>query len=140
MRTCSIFYVQLWLPLLLVECHKYYKIYKNVYCLLWLKRLIVTTSFCLVYVLPSFLNHIMNNFIIDTDIGKVYCRLSIIDIISPQILNKECILGMQQPQIAMINIRIVKMFDINFFCLVSLFFGQTPNNAKLVRFNRIAHL
>jgi len=82
----------------------------------------------------------MKSFTIDIKIGKAYCRLSITDIKSPQILNKECIVGMIQLQIVIFNIKIVRISDINFSCLVSLFFGQTPNNVKLIRFNPIAHL
>lgn len=89
--------------------------------------------------LPAFLFHIMTSFItIDTK-GKVNCKLSVIDIRSPQTLISECIQGITQTKVTMIISIKTLVLATNFSRVVSLTFGQRPINFKLQRFNSIAH-
>lgn len=80
----------------------------------------------------------MSFIIIDTK-GKVNCKLSVIDIRSPQTLIRECMQGITQTKVTIIINKNTRMLAINFSRVVSSIFGQRPMNSRLWRFSSIAH-
>lgn len=89
--------------------------------------------------LPFLFRHIIKIFSTVIIIGTVYCRLSIIDIKSSRILISECIDGITQLAIIMINTITTRILNINFPCFLSFLSGQRSNNFRQVRFNTVAH-
>lgn len=99
-------------------------------------------EFCDVQVctVPFFFCHKKTSFIISIISGKLYCRLSIIDIILPHIRMREWKVGITLLQIIIFNIIITRICIIKFLREVSLGSDQTPSKLKQDRFNIITQL
>jgi len=71
--------------------------------------------------------------------GKVNCKLSSINIISPKIFVKECIEGIRRPSVTPEKTTSTRKLHIDFcrkFCAV---LGQSPIKFKVKRFSFTAH-